>query len=53
MADKVVSTRVDDELFRALDRYAEATTRNKAQVIEMAIRAFLATPEALKAARPK
>jgi predicted transcriptional regulator len=45
MADRVASARVDEDVHKALERYAKATTRNKAQVVEMAIRAFLATPE--------
>ena len=45
MADRVVGFRLGDDVIEALDVYAAATVRNRSQVIEVAIRAFLASPE--------
>lgn len=46
MAERVIGFRLGDELIEALDIYGAATVRNRSQVIELAIRAFLASPEA-------
>ncbi len=51
MADRVVGFRLADELIEALDLYATATVRNRTQVIEVAVRAFLASPDVVETVR--